>query len=539
VLALKGNGGFHLASSALLDDPIERLRKSKERRNKPFALMARSLKATVTFANVSSRERDLLESYIRPIVLLQKREPFILSTLISPELDSVGVMLPYTGMHHLVFSSISDAALIMTSANAANEPIITDTQYAIQRLKGVADYFLVHNRQIAQRADDSVVRCLYDAPTLIRRSRGYAPAPILLPKTFDTKILALGAELNVAACMVLGNKAYLTQHIGDTETIETVKFLQDAVSHLQRLIGFEPDSVACDLHPKFATTKIAERMSTRSGIPLKRIQHHEAHVGSLMAEARTEEIVGIVCDGFGLGYENAAWGGEVFVSHGADIRRAAHLEDQPMVGGDLATRYPVRMVAGILRQVPTILDWLKQNSSHLPRGEKEIPIIQRQLDRKDFIWTSSCGRILDSVAATLGVCYERSYEGEPAMKLEARSRGGVDRLNLPVEIEDDVIKTTSMLTTIYDARKQVSVADLATSAQSYLARALSAAAIREVKNERIATVGFSGGVAMNGIISRTIRRLVSDAALQYVSNSAVPPGDGGISLGQAYLASLQ
>ena len=539
VLALKGNGGFHLAASALRDEPIKRLRQSKDRRKKPFALMARGLEATLTFADVSSCERELLDSYIRPIVLLHKKEPFGLSGLVSPGLDSVGVMLPYTGMHYLLFDAITDAALIMTSANAPNEPIITETQHAVQKLKGVADYFLVHDREIAQRADDSVIRCLGDTPTPIRRSRGYAPAPIVLSKTFRTKTLALGAELNVAACMILGNKAYLTQHIGDTETVETAKFLQDAVSHLQRLIGFEPDSVACDLHPKFTTTKIAERISKELEIPLERVQHHEAHAGSLMAEHEVEELVGIVCDGFGLGYENEAWGGEVFVCHGSDIRRSAHLEEQPMVGVDLATRYPVRMVAGILRDVPTILDWLKHNSSKLPGGEVEIPIIVRQLERKDFVWTSSCGRILDSVAALLGICYERTYEGEPAMKLEAHSRGGVDQLNLQAEIEGSVIRTSNMVRAVYDRKTELSVRDLAFSAQAYMARALSAAAIREAKAEGISTVGFSGGVGLNEVISQMIRKHVSDAGLQYVSNSAVPPGDGGISLGQAYLASLR
>jgi len=538
-LALKGNGGFHLAASTLQDTPVERLRRSKERRNKPFAIMARSLESTLTFTEIRSCERELLESYIRPIVLLHKKEPFPLSSLISPGLDSVGVMLPYTGMHYLIFDSTSDPALIMTSANAPNEPIITDNKKAIQRLGSVVDYFLVHDREIAQRADDSVIRCIGETPTPIRRSRGYAPAPIILSKSTKTRTLALGAELNVTACMILDNKAYLTQHIGDTETIETAKFLENAVSHLQRLIGFEPDALACDLHPKFTTTKIAERMSKELGVSLRRIQHHHAHAGSLMAEHSVNEIVGIICDGFGLGYKNEAWGGEVFVCHGAEVRRAAHLEEQPMVGGDLATRYPVRMVAGILRDETTSQDWLKANASHLLHGEAEIPIIMRQLERKDFIWTSSCGRVLDSVAAILGISYERTYEGEPAMKLEAYSRDGTDRLSIKPEIDGEVIKTTNMVRAIYDQRTKIAVPDLAFSAHAYMARALANAAIAIAEEEGIKTVGFSGGVALNEIISLMIAKIVSEAGLRYVSNVAVPPGDGGVSFGQAYLASLQ
>jgi hydrogenase maturation protein HypF len=539
VLAIKGNGGFHLASSTLQDGPIERLRRSKERRNKPFAVMARSLESTLTFAKIRSAERNMLESYIRPIVLLQKTEPFSLSSLISPGLDSVGVMLPYTGMHWLIFESAEDPAIIMTSANAPNEPIITENESAVKNLGDIADYFLVHDREIAQRADDSVIRCLGEIPTPIRRSRGYAPAPIILSKATRTAVLALGAELNVTACMVLENKAYLTQHIGDTETVETSRFLEDATTHLAKLIGFSPERVSCDLHPKFTTTKIAERIAKERDIPISRIQHHHAHAGSLMAEHGVDDIVAIVCDGFGLGYDGEAWGGEILVCHEDEVRRAAHLEKQPLLGGDLATRYPARMVAGILRDEPSIGDWLKSNYSKLPHGEEEAAILLQQLSKGDFIWTSSCGRVLDSIAAILGICFERTYEGEPAMKLESSSRGGTDRLSVEPKMEGEVIRTTNLVRRIYDQREKIARADLAFSAHSYLARALADAAVGIAEQEDIMTVGFSGGVALNEIISMMIRDAISDAGLRFVSNVAVPPGDGGVSFGQAYLASLQ
>jgi hydrogenase maturation protein HypF len=538
-LALKGNGGFHLSASTLRNDAVDLLRRSKDRRNKPFAIMARSLEATLTFANVSASERELLESYTRPIVLLHKKAPFPLSDRISPELDSVGVMLPYTGMHYLIFDSLNDPALIMTSANAPNEPIITENKKAIQRLGTVVDYFLVHDREISQRADDSVVRCIAETATPIRRSRGYAPAPIILSRPTQIRTLALGAELNVTACMLLDNKAYLTQHIGDTETLETARFLEDAVTHLQRLIGFEPEALACDLHPKFTTTKSAERISKQLNVPLLRIQHHHAHAGALMAEHSVNEIVAIICDGFGLGYQNEAWGGEILLCHDAKVRRAAHLEEQPMAGGDLATRYPIRMVAGILRDEPNIQDWLNANRAHLPHGSAEVPIIRRQIDRGEFVWTSSCGRVLDSIAALLGICYERTYEGEPAMRLEAYSRGGRDRLNINPEVTGGIINTTSLIRTIYDQRMKISVSDLAFSAHAYLARALAEVAVALAEEEGIQTVGFSGGVAMNEIITTRIRKIVAHAGLQYVGNSIVPPGDGGISLGQAFLSSIR
>ena len=538
-LALKGNGGFHLAAPTLQDAPIARLRASKERRNKPFAIMARDLEATMSFADARSIERELLESYVRPIVLLHKRQPFPLSSLISPGLDSVGVMLPYTGMHYLIFDSTSEPALIMTSANAPNQPIITENMEAIQRLGSVVDYFLVHDRDIAQRADDSVLRCLEDLPTPIRRSRGYAPAPILLKKSRKIRSLGLGAELNTTACMILANKAYLTQHIGDTETIETARFLQDAVGHLQTLIGFQPDIIACDLHPKFTTTRIAEQISNHDGLPLRRVQHHHAHAVSLMAEHGLDEIVGIICDGFGLGFAGEAWGGEILVCRGSQVKRTAHLEEQPMVGGDLATRYPARMVAGILRSEPSIQDWLKANASHLPHGNEEIPIINRQLEKRDFIWTSSCGRVLDAVAAILNVSHERTYEGEPAMKLESVARGDGDVLGASPEVDGEFIRTTKMVQEIYDQRNNIATSDLAASAHTYIARSLTEAAVSAARSEGIKTIGFSGGVALNERISLMIRRLVTENGLRYVSNVAVPPGDGGIALGQAYLAAIE
>jgi len=538
VLALKGNGGFHLASSTLQDAPIEKLRRSKERKNKPFAIMARSFEATEGFAEIRPRERELLESYVRPIVLLRKRDPFPLSSLISPGLDTIGVMLPYTGLHYLIFDSADGPALIMTSANAPNEPIITDNNTAVTRLRGVVDYFLVHSRDIAQRADDSVVRCIDQIPTPIRRSRGYAPAPIVLPNQVETRALGLGAELNVTSCMILENKAYLTQHIGDAETIETAEFLEHATNYLKRLIGFEPEVIACDLHPKFATTKIGERVVEELSVPLLRIQHHHAHVGSLMAEYAVHEIVGIVCDGFGLGDDKKAWGGEILICRGHQYQRVAHLEQQPMIGGDLATRYPTRMVAGILRDEPTIGDWLRANSPHLPHGQEEADTILHQLEKKDFIWTTSCGRVLDSIAAILGLSHERTYEGEPAMKLESHANEGRDRLKLNPEIDGENLRTTNMVREVFENRTKLPSHDLAFSAEAYVARTLASAAVEIARRENIKTVGFSGGVAFNEQIALTIREIVDGAGLRYLSNSAVPPGDGGISFGQAYLASL-
>jgi hydrogenase maturation protein HypF len=538
IVAIKGNGGFHLSASAINDEALQRLRRNKERRRKPFAIMARNLSAVSEFAQINDYEQKILQSYIRPIMLLRKRDPFSLSTHISPGLDTVGVMLPYSGLHYLLFDNMALSALVMTSANAPSQPIITDNNDAINRLAGSVDYYLVHDRDIAQRADDSVLRFLDRTPVLIRRSRGYVPAPILLPKPVGTRAIGFGAELNVTACMILEKQAFLTQHIGDTETVETSRFLEDAVEHLSHLIGFRPEIVACDLHPKFSTTKIASALSEKLGVPLSKIQHHHAHVGSLMAEHGVNEIVGIVCDGFGLGTDGTAWGGEILDCHGKEFKRAAHLEMQPMVGGDLATRFPARMVAGILREEHSIAGWLEAHASQLPYGKEEARTILHQLENGEYIWTSSCGRVLDAVAAILGLSFERSYEGEPAMQLEATAAGGRDQLSLDTQQALPKIETTKMVQTIYGSISHHSVRDLAHSAQSYLAHSLANAAIRVAEESGVRTIGFSGGVALNELIVNSIRKSIRQADFKFVTNAAVPPGDGGIALGQAYLAAL-
>jgi hydrogenase maturation protein HypF len=258
-----------------------------------------------------------------------------------------------------------------------------------------------------------------------------------------------------------------------------------------------------------------------------------------MAEHGVDEIVGIICDGFGLGFEGGAWGGEILACHGSDVKRVVHLEEQPMVGGDLATRYPVRMVAGILRRDPTIQHWLRATASRLPHGEAELSTINNQLEKQDFTWTSSCGRILDAVAAILGICYERTYEGEPAMKLEAHARAGKDRINIALTINGELIRTSNMVQEIYDHRNKLEARDLAASAHSYIAQALAQAAIMASEKEGIKTVGFSGGVALNERIATMIRKIITESGLRYVSNVAVPPGDGGIALGQSYLATIE
>jgi hydrogenase maturation protein HypF len=536
IVAIKGYGGFHVATSTTKDEPLVRLRKVKHRSQKPFAIMARSLEAIKTFAEISENEEKLLTSYTRPIVLLNKSSKYHLSNLIAPGLHNVGVMLPYTGLHYMLFDGVDEPAFVMTSANPPNQPIIKEDEEALQRLGGTVDYFLFHNRRIAHRCDDSVVRMHGKNLVFVRRSRGYAPAPIMLKEKAKCCAVGLGGELNNTACVLLGNKAFISQHIGDVENIETRNFLENATKHLIRLTNSKVEAVACDLHPKFTTTKLAKDLAEENGWQLIQIQHHYAHVAALMAEYDVKEIVGVCCDGYGYGVNGEAWGGEVLLctSENSAFERVAHLEKQPLLGGDLATCYPLRIAAGIIHKKVNVKDWLMQNKAYFPHGESEIQIILNQLEkRRNIVETSSCGRVLDAVAAVLGICHERTYEGEPAMKLESAALKGKDTLRLEPIIKGDTLDTTQMLLEIFEKRGKEARENLAYSAHAYLAKGLAALAIEKALENNIKIIGFSGGVACNQILTAIMRKIVENAGLLFLVHKAVPPGDGGLSFGQA------
>lgn len=538
ILAVKGNGGFHLVCSAINSIPLSRLRKTKHRRSKPLAVMARNIEIIKKFAYVNEIEREFLESYAKPIVLLKKNNEQFLSNLISPGLHTIGIMLPYSGLHEIIFDFTKESVLAMTSANPPNEPILIDNEKAIRKLGNVVDYFLLHNRNIEQRCDDSVIRVINQNKVFLRRSRGYAPVPLNLKTPISNDVLALGAELNVTCCVIESNRAYLSQHIGDVDTPDTLDFLENVAEHLLNLTHAKAEVIACDLHPGFNTTFLAKRLSEKWKIPMMQIQHHHAHLSKLMAEYGTKEAIGIVCDGYGYGSDGGAWGGEVLQSNLQNFKRLGHLQDQPMPGGDIATKYPIRMVAGILNREIDIVKFLNERVKYLPYGNKEIEIISKQILLGNTPMTSSCGRVLDAVSSLLGICSERTYEGEPAMKLEAIASQGKDRLKLEPEIENRIINTTYLLKKIHESqtRNDMHVSDLALSAQSYLARSLAELAVECANNEGIEVVGFTGGVACNSYITNMIRQEVEKSGLNFLSHNKVPPGDGGVSLGQAIAA---
>jgi hydrogenase maturation protein HypF len=539
IVAIKGNGGFHVATATTKSEPIARLRKVKHRTQKPFAIMASNLKTVKSFAEVSSKEAELLTSYIKPIVLLKKIDDYYLSELVSPGLHNVGVMLPYTGLHAMLFDRVNEPAFVMTSANPPNEPIVTENAEAMKKLGSVVDFFLFHNRTIAHRYDDSVVRFNGEDPSIIRRSRGYAPEPIPLKLLVNRCVLGVGAELNVTSCLLLRNKAFVSQHIGDVENLETLVFLKNSINHLTKLTNSKVEVIACDLHPKFTTTKLAQNLGNKLECPVVPVQHHHAHIASLMGEWNINEMVGIVCDGFGYGSDGTAWGGEIIYCNQEGFQRLGHLEEQPMVGGDLATLHPLRMVAGILHGEVDVEEWLLSNSDRFPHGKKEVEVIVKQLEKGLVPKTTSCGRVLDAVSVILGLCYERTYEGEPAMKLESVALKGKDVLNLAPRLEGNVIDTKLLVQEIFNQKDNYSVADLAYSAQSYLAKSLAHLAVEEAERLNVNYIGFSGGVAYNEHITATIKRVVEGNGFKFLVHNRVPPGDGGISFGQAIAAVFQ
>jgi hydrogenase maturation protein HypF len=536
VVAVKGYGGFHVAASTTKDEPLARLRKVKHRSQKPFAVMARGLEATKTFADVSKSQAELLTSYARPIILLNKSREYFLSDLVAPGLHNIGVMLPYTGLHYMLFDEVEDPAFVMTSANPPNQPIIKDNEEALRSLAGIVDFFLFHNRQIAQRCDDSVARAHDGNTVYIRRSRGFAPAPMMLKRKARTCVLGLGGELNNTSCILNGNKAFVSQHIGDVENVETRAFLEDASTHLAHLTNSKVETVACDLHPKFITTRLAQSLAEENGWRAIQVQHHYAHVAALMVEHNVNEIVGVCCDGYGYGLDGEAWGGDILLcsDDAFGFERIAHLEKQPLIGGDLAAYYPLRMAAAMLHDRVDLEPWLLKNKQHLPHGEQEVQIVLQQLSRKaDGTWTTSCGRVLDAVSAVLGVCHERTYEGEPSMKLESIAINGQDVLGLKPVIEGDTLNTTQMLQSIFENRQRHSIADLAYSAHAYLAKGLAELAVEKASENNVKTIGFSGGVACNEIFTLNMRSTINASGLRFLVHRDVPPGDGGLSFGQA------
>ncbi len=548
LVAIKGIGGSHLACGVLEDRPIRRLRRILKRPYQPFAIMARSLQDARTFAVVGQREEEALTDWRRPIVVLDKREPFPLSSMLAPDLGNIGVMLPYTPLHHMVLAASKEPALVMTSANVHDEPMILEAARLRDRLRGI-DYILWHDREIVNRCDDSVVRFHQSHPVMIRRSRGYVPHPIPLPWKGEKAVLGVGPELSSTACIAKDGLAYLTQHIGNTSNFDTFNYLKDAISALMRTTNtLRLDAVAHDLHPAFLSTKLAQSLAERWSCPAFPVQHHFAHLHSVMAENgidRDKQVLGIVCDGVGYGTPNQAWGGEI-LAVGPKTERMAFLKPQPLIGGDLAAIYPIRMLVGILSQVyeeKRISRLIRRFCfDGLAKGERELGLILRQLQTGyNVSYTTSTGRILDAISVLLGISFRRTYEGEGAMRLEGvAGRGDGEAVDIPVVVERwegrYILNTTALVQGAVEALEhRRSREDVAASSQTAIARGL--AELADLCAEDLApdAVAASGGVMYNRQI---VSVMEANLGRELVKHVYLPPGDGCVSLGQVAAAQV-
>lgn len=559
ILAVKGIGGVHLVCLAD-DDVVLKLRMRKgERKYKPFAIMVPNLDMIKNNFLISEKERELLESYRRPIILLERSgnsNNVHISEQVAPGLSNIGFMLPYSGIHHLIFDYLGNKPLVYTSGNKSNIPMGIENSVIFKQLEGLADYFLLHNRPIFQRADDSVARVHNDQVKLIRRSRGYVPEYLPLPFEVDIPgALATGPELSVTGAVLRRNRIFPTQHIGKVTHLETYDFLKNALFHMKNLLQIKDSElrfIACDTHPSFITTKFASELATQFDIPVYPVQHHFAHVLSLMAEngiSPDEKVIGIAADGVGYAEHeyNKVWGGEILLCSYDNWKRVGSLEPQPMIGGDRCAKYPARMLASILLSVVGIeetsaifdqiklQDDLEYHSEELSTLISQWEQIEGSLSEVNIPFTTSTGRIFDVVSYLLGACKVKTYRGEPAMRLEGLAAKG-NPSNVPLkEIEFyPRIKTSNLILDILDLLNdsRIKREDIASKFQIEFGKAFAEASLRVAKEEGIEKIGLTGGVAYNYSFSKVIKERIVQEGFTFLEHNLIPPGDAGISTGQ-------
>jgi hydrogenase maturation protein HypF len=528
ILGIRGIGGFHLAC---VEESATVLKHRLGRTEQPFAIMVRPDHID-EIALVSPEERKLLESPAHPIVVLEKRDHSAHAEISS--LHTIGCMLPYTGLHHLLFSRLRHPLLIMTSANMPGYPMITEIDAAMAKLNRDADFFLTHNRRIVNRCDDSVMRDGY----IIRLSRGIAPKRTAIDLG-SRCILGVGPELNANATIYRSGFAVTSPHVGNVRNPPTLEYLQETVLNLQRILGARFDVIAHDLHPRFLSTRFARELAAEHSLELVPVQHHRAHI----AAATTGPCIGIAIDGVGYGDDGTVWGGEVFAGEVPDLRRVAHLEPVAMPGGDLATRFPERMLYGILPE-DRILALLQT------RGwpDVELGVLKKQVATGFNVpATTSTGRVLDAAAALLGICRERTYDGEPAMKLESAAAGRTaEPWELVFSDRDgcEVLSTSALMRTAFSQLREPGADDfrriraIAASFQYNLARGIAAMAIRAAEREGMKAIALSGGVAYNHAIRETIRQEIGARGFTCIIHADYPLGDGCVSFGQCVYAGM-
>ncbi|HDP96734.1 MAG TPA: carbamoyltransferase HypF [Euryarchaeota archaeon] len=519
---LKGWGGMHIVGSF---ESAKRLRKIYRRGEKPYAVMMRDIETARKFAAIDPEEERLLTSPQRPIVLIRKREEVkeALSD-VSPGLRNIGIMLPYSGAHHLLFEHLYEDGVIMTSANPPGEPMIIDNLRAFElRL----DCYLLHNRKIIHRCDDSVIRVNGGQRAFLRRSRGFVPTPI--PLNHSSSVIAVGAQWDVTGSISRNGELFLTQYIGETDKYPTLQFLESAIRHLQRLLGVEKiEAIAADRHPRYSTKIVAKKLAEECGCEMVETQHYHAHAASLMIDRGLSETgIFLTWDGTGYGDDGSSWGGETLDADFSRYSRVASLRKIPLLGGDRAALDIRRIVAAMKlmlnREIDGLSDW-------------EIEVFSKMLPRSSR--TSSMGRVLDALSCTLGVCCKRSYEGEPAIKLESLLETGKPTHRFDVRTESaeglEVIDTLDLFDQLFELNLdgEAERADIARSFVESLVNEAGRIACDIALKRGHSYIGFCGGVSYNGVITEILRDCVEDRNLAFYTHNAIPSGDGGISAGQ-------
>lgn len=548
IVAIKGVGGFHLAVDAANNDAVTELRSRKMREEKPFAIMAPDLEGVERFCLVSAAEKALLEVPNRPIVLLRKKPDNPVSEGVAPRNKYFGVMLPYTPLHYILVGG-GFQALVMTSANPSDEPIVIDNDEAVARLAGLADYFLMHDRDIFVQNDDTVARVVNDEPVMVRRSRGYAPRPVFLKEPAGCDVLACGPELKNTVCLLKDKNAFVSQHIGDLKTAETFAVFKKTIEHMKRIFEITPEIIAHDLHPDYLSTRYAMdlRENDHGKLQFVGVQHHHAHIVSCMAECGIEgPVIGLSLDGTGYGEDGRIWGGEILATDEVSYRRAGHFEYVPMPGGDAVIKEPWRMALSYLYHAYGGDLWDLDIDFIREIDREKAQVLLNMIDAGvNSILTSSCGRLFDAVAALAGVRHTITYEGQAACELEGimvDEDAGSYPFDLLREGGEDpgqsfVVSFTSTVRAIVDdLRKGMNAPQISRKFHRTIADALKKSCVKVRESDGLDRVALSGGVFQNVYLLSTLSVELAALGFDVYRHSAVPNNDGCVALGQAVIA---
>lgn len=543
IIAVKGVGGFHLACDATGEEPVARLRESKARPAKPFALMVPDLAACRRICHVSAFEQEVLTSPRGPIVLLRKANGCPVAELVAPGLAHLGVMLPYTPLHVMLWEVPGHIpempeALVMTSCNRADEPIALTEEHVLQELGDIVDGVLTHDRRIANRCDDSVVAPFRDRVLLVRRSRGYVPEPVVIERECPP-VLATGGMNKVIFALTSGRRVFLSQHIGDVADADSAAFFALAFEDFSRLLRVEPEAVVCDLHPDYPTTEFARDLAEKRGLPLMQVQHHFAHVVGLLAEHRHPgPVIGVSWDGSGYGEDGTVWGGEFLVADRREYARPYHLQRVPLPGGEQAILHPDRTALSHLARALGPDEAQRRMGDRM--GEEECERLLQIMERERFSPpTSSAGRLFDAVSALLGVCDRATYEGRPAVELEALCyAGGAPAVRQAPGYDfgydgQDVVLEPLWRDLCQDLDRGVEVGRIAVRFHATAARIIVETCRRIRAEHGLETVALSGGVIQNRTLLGAAVPALREEGFQVLLPEQVPPNDAGISFGQA------